>query len=316
MECFSTDGLPRMNRHSAWNALYSSHVNQVEFHAADRGDFSAQLSLGKLGPLQFADMIADRICIERQRRHISVHGPRRYSFIVQSSGESTLTHCGHEARLGEGDFVLCDSGMPHSFEMGADARILMLRLEEGTIRRHLPTPEQFCGLRLGSTVGLTGTMFAMVRELQALLTRGFTTQYDAGVAHHLLEMLSMTYAIAFDERPDLTALMRVRLCDVTRCIEDNLRDPELSPATLATRLGISPRYLRLIFSGKGERIYAYILRRRLEECAKQIRDPKWSGHTLTEIAFQWGFNSAPHFTRSFHGQFGTTPREYRRTMAN
>jgi AraC-like DNA-binding protein len=51
---------------------------------------------------------------------------------------------------------------------------------------------------------------------------------------------------------------------------------------------------------------------RLEECAKQIRNPAWTGHTLTEIAFGWGFNSAAHFTRTFHEQFGMAPREYRR----
>ena len=46
--------------------------------------------------------------------------------------------------------------------------------------------------------------------------------------------------------------------------------------------------------------------------AKQIRNPAWTGHTLTEIAFAWGFNSAAHFTRTFHEQFGMAPREYRR----
>jgi AraC-like DNA-binding protein len=58
---------------------------------------------------------------------------------------------------------------------------------------------------------------------------------------------------------------------------------------------------------------AYILRRRVEECARQMSDPNWSGHTLTEIAFSWGFNSAAHFTRSFREQFGSAPRDYRRS---
>ena len=56
----------------------------------------------------------------------------------------------------------------------------------------------------------------------------------------------------------------------------------------------------------------YILRRRLEECARQMANPAWGVHTLTEIAFAWGFNSAAHFTRTFHERFGMPPREYRR----
>lgn len=57
---------------------------------------------------------------------------------------------------------------------------------------------------------------------------------------------------------------------------------------------------------------AYILRRRLEECARQIGNPAWNAHTLTEIAFSWGFNSAAHFTRTFRERYGLAPREYRR----
>ncbi len=63
--------------------------------------------------------------------------------------------------------------------------------------------------------------------------------------------------------------------------------PMLSPATIAQGLRLSPRYLRTIFSISGERVSAYILRRRLEECARQMRNPAWSGHTLTGIAFSW-----------------------------
>jgi AraC-like DNA-binding protein len=71
-----------------------------------------------------------------------------------------------------------------------------------------------------------------------------------------------------------------------------------------------------VFASSGEKVSGYIIRRRLEECAKQIRNPAWAGHTLTEIAFAWGFNSAAHFTRSFHERFGMTPRDYRRTASN
>ena len=75
---------------------------------------------------------------------------------------------------------------------------------------------------------------------------------------------------------------------------------------------MSPRYIRTVFSTGGEKISSFILRRRLEECARQIRSPAWAAHTLTEIAFSWGFNSAAHFTRTFHEKFGVAPREYRR----
>ncbi len=76
-------------------------------------------------------------------------------------------------------------------------------------------------------------------------------------------------------------------------------------------MNLSDRYLRMIFAVSDEAPSAYILRRRLEECAAQLRDPQWRHHSITNIAFGWGFNSAPHFARSFRNQFGCSATDYR-----
>jgi AraC-like DNA-binding protein len=68
----------------------------------------------------------------------------------------------------------------------------------------------------------------------------------------------------------------------------------------------------MLFDGGEESASRYILRRRLEECAKQLSSAMWRGHTLTEIAFACGFNSSAHFTRAFRGEYGVTPSEFRR----
>jgi len=312
METYSADALPAASRATAWNDLYSRQLNSVEFTPEDRHSFAARLSLGRLGPIQFVRMNTNRSDIRRTRRHIVPGAPRLYSFLLQARGSSVFQHCGQEAHLSEGDFTLCDSAAPHSFAVADSSTVIMLRVDGATLKEHLPTPERFCGLRLRHEVGLTSPMAAMVEKLDSRLEGGFASVYDSSVARHLLEMMAMSYAIGFDELPDLSAVIKGRQAEVVRHIEDRLRDPKLSPASVAEGLRISPRYLRTVFAGTGEKVSAYIIRRRLEECAKQIRNPAWAGHTLTEIAFAWGFNSAAHFTRTFHEQFGMAPREYRR----
>ncbi|MBB5733295.1 AraC-like DNA-binding protein [Altererythrobacter atlanticus] len=299
---------------AAWNALYSRQLNNVDFTPASSQDFAARLSLGQLGPIQFARMCTNRTNILRSRKHILPSQQRLYSFLLQAGGSSQLSHCGHEAELTPGDFALCDSAAPHSFTVDDGSVVIMLRIDAKTLRQHLPTPERFCGLHLRNEVGLTGAMSAMVERLDAQLAKGFTSIYGERFAQSLLEMLSMSYSMGFDMGGDVSAVLRGRHAEVVRYIEDHLRDPQLSPATIAEGLRISPRYLRTIFASTGEKVSTYIIRRRLEECAKQIRDPSWAGHTLTEIAFAWGFNSAAHFTRTFHEHHGMAPREYRRRM--
>ena len=312
METYSADALPAASRAIEWNDLYSRQLNRVEFTPEDRHSFAARLSLGRLGPIQFVRMSTNRSDIRRTRRHIVPGAQRLYSFLLQAQGSSVFQHCGQEAQLAEGDFTLCDSAAPHSFSVADSSTVIMLRVDGAMLREYLPTPERYCGMRLRHEVGLTAPMSAMIETLDGRLESGFTSVYDSSVARHLLEMMAMSYAIGFEELPELSAVIKGRQADVVRYIEDRLRDPKLSPASVAEGLRISPRYLRTVFAGTGEKVSAYIIRRRLEECAKQIRNPAWAGHTLTEIAFAWGFNSAAHFTRTFHEQFGMAPREYRR----
>lgn len=314
MEKYSTIGLPTNGRTAAWNALYASRMSQVEFTPADKQGFGAELSIGTLGPVKLAKLTMDCYSVERSKDHINDSRPRIYSLLLQAKGSSVIHHCGHESNLNEGDFVLVDTGLPHFFDTKDFSVTIMVRVPPPLLREYLPTPEQFSGLRLGHAIGLAGTLGAMVESLSERVGNGISPDHEDRVARHLLDMISMSYTAGFDLSGESAVLWR-RRNDIISFIEDNLRDPELSSASIATSLNLSPRYLRAVFSVSGEKISAFILRRRLEECARQMKNPAWNGHTLTEIAFSWGFNSAAHFTRCFRDKFGMAPREYRSAFA-
>jgi len=311
MERFSTNGLPETGRTAAWNALYAQRMSRVGFTPEDHSQFDADLRIGRIGPVRLARLSVDGCSIERTHADITHSSPRLYSFLLQVDGRSTFHHCGNEAHLTEGDFVLCDTGLPHYWVTRDHSTTIMVRVEPTVLREYLPAPEQFCGLHLGRAAGLTDTVSAMVQSLTNQVEAGIDSAYEGQIARHLLDMISMTYTMSFGNA-GVSATLWQRRKDIVRYIEEHLRDPLLSPGTIAAGLRLSPRYLRTIFSISGERVSVYILRRRLEECARQIRNPAWSGHTLTEIAFSWGFNSSAYFTRCFHELFGAAPRDYRR----
>lgn len=312
MECLSTQGLPKMGRAAAWGALYATRMSHVEFTPGGHGNFDAELRIGQLGPIKLARLTLENCSVERKRNHIVRNSPRLYNFLLQAEGSSTFFHCGKEAKLETGDFVLCDTGLPHYWRTDASSVTVMVRVPGDILRTYLPTPEQYCGRHLGRATGLTGAVATMVRELSEGSRGDILPVYEDRVARYLLEMISMSYTMAMEPEQDASAIAWQRRKDVIEFIEDNLRDPDLSPATISEGLRVSPRYLRTVFAAGGEKMSAYILRRRLEECARQMCMPAWKAHTLTEIAFSWGFNSAPHFTRTFHEKYGVSPREYRK----
>lgn len=312
MELLNTRGLPAVGRAAAWGEMYATQMSQVEFTPGDKDKFDAELRIGRLGPIQLARLSVDRCSVERKRSHIAHDRRRVFNFLLQAEGASIFHHCGKESRLSAGDFVLCDTGLPHYFETEGQSVTVMVRVPGETLRTHLPTPEQFCGQHLGRATGMTGPVAAMVRELTSA-DGEMGPIYEERVARYLLEMISMSYTIGIDTVQDASAITWQRRKDVVQFIEDHLRDPDLSPASIAVGLRLSPRYLRTIFASGGEKMSTYILRRRLEQCARQMSDPAWGAHTLTEIAFSWGFNSAAHFTRTFTEKYGMAPRAYRRT---
>ncbi|RZA13390.1 MAG: helix-turn-helix domain-containing protein [Proteobacteria bacterium] len=317
MDLISTTGLPPAGRGAAWGALYATRMSKCQFTPDDTDKFDAELRITQLGPVKIARHTIDRCSVERRRSDIVTGAPRLYNFLLQAEGVGTFYQCGKESELTPGDFVLCDTGLPHYFKTDGPAVNIMVRVPPKILNAYLPTPEQFCGQHLGRATGLTGTVAAMVRELSSGQGQRCSPLDEDRVARYLLEMISMSYTMGCDAQGgDASAIAWQRRKDVVQFIEDNLRDPDLSPALIATSLRVSPRYLRTVFAPGGEKMSAYILRRRLEECARQMCNPAWNAHTLTEIAFSWGFNSAAHFTRTFHERYSVAPREFRKLGAD
>ena len=233
MECLSTQGLPKTGRAAAWGALYATRMSHVEFTPGDHGNFDAELRIGQFGPIKLARLTLDNCSVERKRNHIVRNSPRLYNFLLQAEGSSTFYHCGKEARLETGDFVLCDTGLPHYWRTDACSVTVMVRVPGDILRTYLPTPEQYCGRHLGRATGLTGAVATMVRELSEGSGGEILPVYEDRVARYLLEMISMSYAMAMEPEQDASAIAWQRRKDVIEFIEDNLRDPELSPATIS-----------------------------------------------------------------------------------
>lgn len=311
-DLLSTSGLPSTGRAEAWGAMYATKMSLVDFVPGDENQFDAELRMGRLGPVQLARHSVSPCSVERKQSHIANNAPRVHNFLLQAEGTSTFYHCGKEAELVAGDFVLCDTSLPHYFMTDSKSVTVMLRVPSKILRTHLPTPEQFCGQRVGRATGLTGAVAAMVADLSGGGGSPIGAAHEERVANHLLEMIAMSYTIDADASEGVSAIGWQRRKDVVQFIESNLRDPQLSPAMITEGLRVSPRYLRTVFALGGEKMSAYILRRRLEECARQMCNPAWAAHTLTEIAFSWGFNSHAHFTRTFGEKYKMAPREYRK----
>jgi AraC-like DNA-binding protein len=94
------------------------------------------------------------------------------------------------------------------------------------------------------------------------------------------------------------------------------REPSLTIAALATRMGLPEHRLRkLINRGLGHRNFnAFLNAYRIEDAMRALSDATLAAVPVLTIAMDAGFQSLGPFNRAFKAATGVTPTEYRRGM--
>jgi AraC-like DNA-binding protein len=307
MEKVSTEGCGPASKAQAWSALYSGMLAAADFVPLD-DDFSAGLAVSQVGPLGFARLATGRCAINRTAAHIDRSLPRLYSIIIQARGRGLFSQKGNRVVLGPGDLALCDHALPHSRVLERDAEMLLIRVPAEMIPEYLPQPQPLCGRRLPAGAGLAPSAAVMARGLWQRLEHGLAPQYEDCFAHHLLELIGTSYAMAFGTPENLDA---DRLLLIRNHIDDRLYDSGFRAAAIGTELGFDPGEVRRLFAASDETPRDYLRHRRLHEAARRLRDPRWHGHRIAEVAHGCGFASNAVFTRAFRARYDLSPTEYR-----
>ena len=288
----------------------------LEFRPLDPESFEASLAVESLGPLTLVKTYTSAASIEHTDQHLQRTRERRAFLLMPIVGRVSSSHYGNDVDLEEGDFALSDSFAPGRVAFAEANRSLGVSIPYDALTLHIPDPEAIFGLRVAGSFGFAQLVSSMLRALWTQAERGLPSQFGPGVAKNLLELLATAYAIDHKSAITESSVQCARRAQVKRFIERRLRDAELNANAVADGLGLSPRYIRRLFTNEGESVSDYILRRRLDECARQLTSSLWQGRSITDTAFEWGFSSMAHFARAFKDRFAVTPSDYRRSRTS
>ena len=235
-----------------------------------------------------------------------------FLLVLQVEGTSSFRQDEREAKLSVGDFTICAATRACEIVAPVAGRRLIVTIPDSLMRRHLTAPDDVVALRMSAARGLTGVLSNFIKSLWACRADAVEPAVALRMPHTLLDLIAAAYSVTPNARHEQTSLAAAHRGRIIGYIEAHLRDPQLSPTTVARACKITPRYLHHLFTSEAETVAQYMQRRRLEECARALIDTPVRGRRVTEIAFDYGFHSLTHFGRVFRNQFGLTPSEYRR----
>jgi AraC-like DNA-binding protein len=233
-----------------------------------------------------------------------------YNIYISNRRHQVVTN-NRSVILEPGDVTVADSAMAATMITNEPYTTIGLTVPAHVLRTYLPEPEKAVGVRFSGKVGLSKIVSYMLLTMWEYAEADTFDEIGTELAHNLLGILSICCRVNCDQ-PEAQSSGTMAKRERIKCIiNQSLHKPDLCVGELARQFGFSVRYVQRLFSEEDYTVSEYIRRQRLEGCKKQLADPTWLNHSITEIAFNWGFNSSAHFARVFKAQYGLNAREYR-----
>ena len=312
LETFSTAELPPHRRLEYWNDLTGSAFTPLVTDPVDRRAFVGRLTRTQVGEIRIAEARSDPAIVRHSRQHVARSREAIFMLCLQLDGVSINRQQGRESVLRYGDFHLLDSSRPYEVSFQQSNRMLVLSIPHPDLARRMPNPESLVAIPMSGRNGVAGLLSSLLCNFWQQRRTGDETFLSPRFSEAILDLVASAYASINAAVPAGSSIAIARREQIRSHIETHLHDPTLTPGSVAAAVHLSPRRLHQLFEADGETVGAYILRRRLEECARAMADASQRSRTVTEIAFLHGFNNASHFGRVFRERYQSTPSDYRR----
>ena len=312
---FSTAGLDPRRKLAFWNEHACESFSPLVSDPVDIRSFHGSIARTTIGDLTLAEVYSEAQLVRHSRAHVARTRSPLFFLHLQMEGKSISRQDGREACLNPGDFTLCDSTRHYDSVFPGANRVLVLGIPDAQLRRQIACPECLVAIPMQASAGVRGLFSRFLRNYWAECREQLDETVAGRLTVAILDLLGAAYADLPRSQSGRSSLATAHRIRIINYIEAHLHDPDLTPTRIAAACKMTPRYLHHLSSDQDETVARYILRRRLEDCSRALVSDAQRGRTVTEIAFDSGFNSPTHFGRVFRAKFGVTPREFRRMKA-
>jgi len=312
---FDVNEVGAQQRLRYWEDVVARNTSPVAFVPEDEGSFASSLNQGMFERFTFTQVESSAVSAFRRKEHVQ-KGRGLIHLCLQLHGTSEIDSNGQTRLAGENSLILYDESTPFRFRALSPVKTIAIGFPTSFVMARLPSYSDVVLRPLDGLDGINQVLHASLMAMDRLFAERQMRYFSYPVFLGMIDLLAASIEEASACKTQVST-MAAWAGKVRAYVEANLDDPDLSPASIASQFGISPRYLRLIFAdgqgsgGYSETLRRFILRRRLEECASMLTLPDARYGSITMLAYNWGFSDSSYFARRFVEHFGVTPSDYR-----
>jgi AraC-like DNA-binding protein len=305
---FSTGTWPERHRLAGLRDVFGK-IARYDFEPLT-DPFHAAVTVRAVGTVGFVSIDHSLMRVSRTRQLLADGDD---ALVLQiSGGGNTTSQLGREVTLAPGDAILasssdvgtftCSSAAGKSTIISLSRRELLPLIEDFDAVLLAPVPAQAPALQLlARYVALFDETPTLVPQLQRLAVA------------HVYDLTAMALGATRDAREVATGrgIRAARLHAAQTFVMRNLARHDLSAATVARHLGVTRRYVHMLFATEERSFSEFVLAERLARAHRTLADPRWAGRAISAVAFESGFGDLSHFNRTFRRRFGMTPSQSR-----
>ena len=310
---FNADVLPERDRFPAFCEDMYRHIVGADIVQLGTTPFRGALDIRCAGEVKIAYIGTTSADMIRDSTHIS-DGEDSVVVLLWQQGLAGSTQGQYENKIEACDGFIIDNSKVAKIHVQEPSRFIALTIPRNRLIGVRPAIDRQLGRKLNNDLS--------IRLLKTYLKGTLAQDFDSHPAaqlfgSHLVDLTALALA-GEDHTRELDGLGGVRAARVVailQTISTLSTDPMLNAATIAARLGITPRYVHLLLEKSGQTFTRHVLQKRLENAAKLLGDDEHLNRKIADIALEVGFTDLSHFNRAFRSHFGDTPSGVRANSA-
>ncbi|WP_067671134.1 helix-turn-helix transcriptional regulator [Nocardia miyunensis] len=298
---YSIDGLE--DRVRRWERHNAESLIALACDVPDEGFDALEVNL-ELPELKLAFVRGTSHSVIRVGTLIEEKPTGSIAVFVALRGEAVFDSTSSKRVIRPGQLVICDPDQPFVRDFGHGLEELAITIPRSRLEAVSGVAELAGPIVVDAGRGHDPYGGALIR------LAGRSLRKDAAVPvpeELVVELISMLVA---GDRADPALSYRAA---AKIFIEENIANPVLSAADVATATGISERHLSRVFAVTAQSVPRYILARRLDTAYSYLTGSDATELRTADVAQACGFTSPAYFSQSFHKRFGRTAGAVRRT---